>query len=72
MTQCNEGKKDTYILPNSFLGKLAYQQQQEQNKTRLNNLISIFQKQCLVPSQYPPYALHVIGKPKFLVLSKIK
>ena len=45
MTQCNEGKKDTYILPNSFLGKLAYQQQQEQNKTRLDNLISIFQKQ---------------------------
>ena len=71
MTQCKEGKKDTYILPNSFLGKLAYQQQQDQSETRLNNLITIFQKQCLVPSQYPPYALHVIGKPKFLVLSKI-
>ena len=71
MTQFKEGKKDTYILPSSFLGKLAYQQQ-DQNETRLNNLITIFQKQCLIPSQYPPCALHVIGKPNFLVLSKIK
>lgn len=47
MTQCNEGKKDTYILPNSFLGKLAYQQQQELKQNKAEQQFPSFKNNAL-------------------------
>lgn len=65
MTQCNEGKKDTHILPNSFLGKLAYHQSNKNKlKQVLNNLLHLFKNNAL---QFLLNILHMLFI-KFLVI----